>query len=183
MTVENTSMSRSTGFAGAEEPSGAAVADDPARLEEDPRWKVARRVAASKGFAKSKFLISFILYICEKHLLDQTSEITEQQIGEHVFRRPQGYNPGDDNIVRNYARLLRQRLDEYFTGEGIEETIRIVVPRGGYVPLFVEEDKVVGERNPEPELAESIDVAPSKLPERLAGPDWNDPIDSDRHRP
>jgi hypothetical protein len=183
MTVENTSMSRSTGFAGAEEPSGAAVADDPARLEEDPRWKVARRVAASKGFAKSKFLISFILYICEKHLLDQTDELTEQQIGEHVFRRPQGYNPGDDNIVRNYARLLRQRLDEYFTGEGIEETIRIVVPRGGYVPLFVEDDKVVGRPSPEPELAESTDVAPSKLPERLAGPDWNDRIDSDRYHP
>jgi hypothetical protein len=177
MTVENTSMSRSTGSAGAEQPSGAAVADDQARLEEDPRWKVARRVAVSKGFAKSKFLISFILYICEKHLLDQTDELTEQQIGEQVFRRPQGYNPGDDNIVRNYARLLRQRLDEYFTGEGIEETIRIVVPRGGYVPLFVEADKVVGRPSPEPEQAESTDVAPSKLP------DLNDRIDSDRHRP
>jgi hypothetical protein len=182
MTVESTSLSRSTGFAGAERPSGTAVADDPARLDEDPRWKVARRVAASKGFAKSKFLISFILYICEKHLLDQTDELTEQQIGEHVFRRPQGYNPGDDNIVRNYARLLRQRLDEYFTGEGIEETIRIVVPRGGYVPLFVE-DKVVGRWNPQPELGESTNIVSSKLPEGLAGPDLNDRIHSDRHRP
>jgi hypothetical protein len=174
MTVENTSMSKSTGFAGAEQPSGTAVADDPARLDEDPRWKVARRVAASKGFAKSKFLISFILYICEKHLLDQTSELTEQQIGEHVFRRPQGYNPGDDNIVRNYARLLRQRLDEYFTGEGIEETIRIVVPRGGYVPLFVEKDKMVGERKPPLEATESVDVGLPQLPERSAALDLND---------
>jgi hypothetical protein len=182
MTVENTSMSRSTGFAGAEQHSGAAVADDPARFEQDPRWKVAKRVAASKGFAKSKFLISFILYICEKHLLDQTDELTEQQIGEHVFRRPQGYNPGDDNIVRNYARLLRQRLDEYFTGEGIEETIRIVVPRGGYVPLFVEEDKAVGERKPPLEATEPADAALTQLPERSGALDLNDRGYPDRPR-
>jgi hypothetical protein len=149
MTVEDTSMSRRQGGAEAEPPSGTAIADHGLRLEEDSRWHVARRVAASKGFAKSKLLISFILYICEKRLLDQTDEITEQLIGEHVFRRPQGYNPGEDNIVRNYARLLRQRLEEYFNGEGLDETIRIAVPRGGYVPLFIEDDKVVGESRPQ----------------------------------
>jgi hypothetical protein len=158
MTVEDTSMSRRRGFAEAERLSGMAVADHLVRLEEDPRWAVARRVAGSKGFAKSKFLISFILYICEKHLLDQTGEITEQLIGEHVFRRPQGYNPGEDNIVRNYARLLRQRLDEYFNSEGIDETIRIAVPRGGYVPIFIEEDKAVGEIRPQPSQVGLIGV-------------------------
>jgi len=111
-------------------------------------------VAASKGFAKSRFLTSFVLYICEKYLLGQTGEITEQQIGEQVFRRPHGYSPGEDNIVRNYARLLRQRLEEYFTTEGIDETIRIVVPRGGYVPLFLEENMIIGKSKPEPFPAE-----------------------------
>ena len=49
---------------------------------------------------------------------------------------PPSYNPGEDNIVRSYARLLRNRLEEYFTGEGSEEALRIVVPRGQYVPSF-----------------------------------------------
>jgi hypothetical protein len=162
MPVETTSMSTGPGFAEAEHPSGNEAVDSLPRLDEDPRWLVARRVSASKGFAKSRFLASFILYICEKRLFNLTSEITEQQIGEQVFRRPQGYNPGEDNIVRNYARLLRQRLDEYFTGEGIDETIRIVVPRGGYIPLFVEEDMVVGERkqNPAPAEAPHLDDPP-----------------------
>jgi hypothetical protein len=158
MTVEDTLISKGQRLAEAERLSGTAVADHLVLLEEDPRWGVARRVAASKGFAKSKFLISFILYICEKHLLDQTGEITEQLIGEHVFRRPQGYNPGEDNIVRNYARLLRQRLDEYFNGEGIYETIRIAVPRGGYVPIFIEEDRAVGESRPQSVQVELIGV-------------------------
>jgi hypothetical protein len=157
-------MTSGTSFAEAEQPSGTAVPNHAARLEEDPRWHLARRVAASKGFAKSKFLTSFVLYICEKHLLDQTGEITEQQIGEQVFRRPRGYNPGEDNIVRNYARLLRQRLEEYFAGEGTDEAIRIVVPRGGYVPLFVEENALIGESHPNRPLAEALHVnSPSHL--------------------
>jgi hypothetical protein len=164
-------MTSWTSFAEAEQPLGTAVANPVARLEEDPRWHVARRVAASKGFAKSKFLTSFVLYICEKYLLDQTGEITEQQIGEQVFRRPHGYNPGEDNIVRNYARLLRQRLDEYFAGEGSSETVRIVVPRGGYIPLFIEEDAVIGENRPAPSPAESYPLDFPSHPDGMPPPD------------
>lgn len=143
VTVDKNAKGRSVSFVEADYPSTTTDIEDRVRLEEDPRWQVAKRVAASKGFAKSQFLTHFVLYICEKHLLERTDEITEQQIGEQVFRRPEGYNPGEDNIVRNYARLLRQRLEEYFVSE--EETIRIVVPRGGYIPLFVEEGKEIGE--------------------------------------
>jgi hypothetical protein len=160
-------MGRSTSFVSAGPPLSSAGAEDQVRLEEDPRWQVAERIAASKGFAKSKFLTHFLIYICEKYLLEQTDEITEQRIGEHVFRRPAGYNPGEDNIVRNYARLLRGRLEEYFAGEGKDETIRIVVPRGGYVPLFFEEGKVVGENKPQPSSCGSAYLDPSPLPDRL----------------
>ncbi len=72
------------------------------------------------------------------HLTGCASELTEQKIGERVFARPEGYKPGDDNIVRNYARLLRQRLDHYFAEEGQHERLRILVPRGAYIPLVVE---------------------------------------------
>ena len=141
------------------QPSETKAANLAERLEEDPRWHLARRIAGSKGFVKSKFLTSFVLYICEKYLLDQADEISEQQIGEQVFRRPRGYNPGEDNIVRNYARLLRQRLDEYFAVEGIDERVRVVVPRGGYVPLFIEADAVVGESKSDPPPVEAGDFA------------------------
>ncbi len=109
-------------------------------------------------------------------MLDQAGEITEQQIGEQVFRRPREYNPGEDNIVRNYARLLRQRLEEYFDGEGIEETIRIVVPRGRYVPLFIEEDMVIGESKPNFSPAEAVSLEfPSHL-DRMLPQDQSQPF-------
>jgi hypothetical protein len=101
-----------------------------------PEWRLACRVAASKGLSRSERLPRFLLYVCEQYLLGRVHEITEQRIGIQVFNRPSDYNPGEDNIVRSYARLLRKRLDLYFEGEGSGETMRIVIPRGGYVPVF-----------------------------------------------
>lgn len=66
----------------------------------------------------------------------RVDEISEQQIGIHVFRRPTDYDPGTDNIVRSQARILRRKLEEYFAEEGRHEVLTLTVPRGGYVPAF-----------------------------------------------
>jgi hypothetical protein len=107
-----------------------------ADLSARPEWKLACRVAASKGICKSELLPKFLLYVCEQQLLGKAHEISEQRIGTQIFNRPRDYNPGEDNIVRSYARTLRKRLDEFFEGEGSTEPLRIVIPRGGYVPAF-----------------------------------------------
>ncbi|QMV18384.1 hypothetical protein GOB94_06575 [Granulicella sp. 5B5] len=99
-------------------------------------WNLACRVAASKGLSKSALLPKFLLYICEQSLTGNARLLTEQRIGTAIFNRPPDYNPGEDNIVRSYARTLRRRLDEYFESDGQAETMRIVVPRGGYIPVF-----------------------------------------------
>lgn len=109
---------------------------EPGCLTEDPRWQLAQRIAASKSFSKSALLSKFLLYVCDRALSGRTDEISENQIGVHVFLRRPGYNPGDDNIVRNYARQLRQRLDHYFEEEGKSEDLRISIPLGKYIPVF-----------------------------------------------
>lgn len=105
-------------------------------LVDDPRWQLARRIAVSKCFEKSAFLVSFLLYVCERELSGKGQEISEREIGVKALGRPTAYNPGEDNIVRNYARLLRKRLEEYFNTEGKAETLRIEIPRGRYIPVF-----------------------------------------------
>jgi hypothetical protein len=107
-----------------------------ARLTDDPRWQLVQRVVSSRNFAKSSFLSSFLLYICDRELRGKPEEITEYQIGIQAFGRPATYNPGEDNVVRNYARLLRKRLDEYFETQGKDEAIRVTIPRGRYIPVF-----------------------------------------------
>ena len=122
------------------ETSGTALLmeEDRAQTEFTSReeWKLACRVAASKGMSKSDLLPRFLLHICELSLCERADEITEQRIGTLIFNRPADYNPGEDNIVRSYARTMRKRLDEYFAKEGQSEPLKIVIPRGGYVPFF-----------------------------------------------
>jgi len=105
-------------------------------LAADPRWPLAQRIVASRGFAKSALLSRFLLYVCEREITGKTAEISEHQIGVQVFGRRAGYNAGEDNIVRNYARQLRHRLDQYFLEEGREEELRVTIPRGKYLPVY-----------------------------------------------
>jgi hypothetical protein len=94
------------------------------------------RVLESKHFAKAPLLSAFLTYACEAALGDESARLTEQEIGVRVFRRPEGYDPGEDNIVRNYARQLRRRLDAYYQEEGRTDPLRIEMPKGGYAANF-----------------------------------------------
>jgi hypothetical protein len=105
-------------------------------LEDDPRWHLAQRIVDSPQFCKSPRLSQFLLYIVAKVLEGRQNEVTEQQIGVHVFGRPQGYRTVDDNIVRSYARQLRKRLSDYFASDGIEHDLRLEIPVGSYLPAF-----------------------------------------------
>jgi hypothetical protein len=105
-------------------------------VEDDPRWCAVQRILSSNTFAKTPRLSGFFSYVAERTLLGRLDEISEQQIGVHVFGRPTNYNPGDDNIVRQTARQLRQRLALYYQEEGREESMLISIPRGGYALRF-----------------------------------------------
>lgn len=114
-------------------------------LDSDPRWALALRITESQHFAKSPLLSKFLLFICERSLLGAADELTEHNIGVLVFRRRPGYKTSEDNIVRNYARQLRQRLDQYFDGPGQDEPLRITIPRG-YNPVFESKGNQVQEQ-------------------------------------
>jgi hypothetical protein len=103
---------------------------------DDPRWLLVQRIVVSRSMGRSPLLSEFLLYICDRHLRNQAAELTEQRIGVHVFGRSEGYNSNDDNIVRNYARTLRKRVEDYFATEGKHEDLRLEIPRGAYVPVF-----------------------------------------------
>ena len=111
---------------------------DDISLAADWRWQLTQRVVASPVFQKSPRLTAFLLYVTEKALQEHPEEVTEQQIGVHVFGRPAGYDSGSDNVVRSQARHLRMRLEQYFATEGSGESTAIVIPKGTYLPSFVE---------------------------------------------
>lgn len=116
--------------------SASCSAEIQETLETSAEWELTQRVAASPSFSRSHKLKQFLLYVCERSITGRTDEITEQQIGVHVFGRPSDYNPGESSIVRSQARLLRHKLETYFANEGSHESLEIVVTKGTYIPCF-----------------------------------------------
>jgi len=107
-------------------------------------------MAGGHTFSKSARLPAFLLYVCERAILGRINEVTEQQVGIHVFGRAPDYNYSEDNIVRTHARLLRRKIEEYYAAEGSHENLRILIPKGGYLPVF--ETAPIAEPPPVPPL-------------------------------
>lgn len=103
---------------------------------EASRRELVRRVVQSTGFARSERLTTLLTYVCDLTLRGRQGEINEQNIGQAVFGRSRDYDSSVDGIVRSQASRLRHRLEQYFESDGLNEPMRIVIPRGGYVPLF-----------------------------------------------
>lgn len=102
----------------------------------DARHAELDRILGSAAFSKAPRLCALLNYIVEHSLSGHLDELTEQQIGIQVFGRSPGYNSAEDTIVRGTARHLRQRLDQYYSEEGRQDTVRLSVPKGGYVARF-----------------------------------------------
>jgi hypothetical protein len=100
------------------------------------RRELVRRIVSSPTFARSERLVALLTYVCDMVFKGREEEINEQKIGLEIFGRAPGFDSGADGIVRSQASRLRQRLDLYFQQEGANEPVRIVIPRGGYVPVF-----------------------------------------------
>jgi hypothetical protein len=101
-----------------------------------PHWALVERVAASQHFQSSARLKDFLLYVASCSLRGAPEEVTEHFIGIKVFHRSPGYNSAEDSIVRTHARLLRQKLADYFQNEGSREETIIEIPKGHYLPVF-----------------------------------------------
>jgi hypothetical protein len=127
--------------------------------ETDPRRDLIRRVASSATFEKPTRLRAFFLYVCECALDQQPEAATEQQIGIHVYGRPPGYNPNEDNIVRSQARLLRWKLEHHFANEGKDESMFITIPKGQYLPVFESRTPTA---NPAPVQSQPVQAHPVK---------------------
>jgi hypothetical protein len=105
-------------------------------LADDDRWALVGRILASPHFGKAIQLRELLLYLAKQAILSPLEDVTEQEIGWRVLGRRQDYNPQADNIVRVQIRRLRQKLEEYFVGDGAHEPLVIAIPKGSHVLRF-----------------------------------------------
>jgi hypothetical protein len=144
-------------------PPNADAPVTPGSYREDERWRLVEEILASRTFAKAARLSSFLSYICQQTLEGKSERINEQQIGVHVFSRSASYQASDDSIVRSQARLLRQKLEEYFEHERPNSQMIISIPKGGYVPVFQRKTEMDSRPSRSEVGATQLVVAPSPI--------------------
>jgi TolB-like protein len=94
------------------------------------------KILASEGFVNAERLRRFLRFTVEARLSGEHEQIKEYLLGREVFDRDDRYDPRMDPIVRVEARRLRSRLEEYYGRAGVDDAIRIELPKGSYVPLI-----------------------------------------------
>src|SRR5205085_10639493 len=94
------------------------------------------QILRSRVFVHSHRIRRFLQFVVEECLLGRQHRLKEYLIGLEVFNRLEAFDPRVDSIVRVEARRLRTKLDEYYQTEGSEDTIRIELRKGSYVPIF-----------------------------------------------
>src|SRR6202451_3061486 len=131
----------------------------PALHDDDGRWSLVLRIAASRQFTKAPQLQDILIYICKRALTDPAATIREFEIGCNPLGRKPDFTPHEDNIVRVQISHLRKKLDEYFATDGRDEPVQITVPRGAYVPSFEPRMEIAEAPNPTPAMVVNVPPA------------------------
>jgi TolB-like protein/Tfp pilus assembly protein PilF len=94
------------------------------------------RILATDAFRRSPSLGRFLTYLVDRALAGEDRSIKEYRLGLEVFDRGEDFDPKDDTIVRVQARNLRARLDAYYENPTPLDSIRFMLPKGGYALDF-----------------------------------------------
>src|ERR1700689_1017697 len=95
------------------------------------------RILSNAAFSGANRRSRLLRFLVEQTLEDNGESLKEWVIAAEVFDRAPGYDPQIDSVVRVEVGRLRTRLAEYYDKAGVEEPVRIEIPKGGYRPVFV----------------------------------------------
>jgi len=97
------------------------------------------RLLASDFLRRSPSHLRLLRYLVERRLANDNGALREMAIGVEVFQRnPSTYDPKNDPIVRVNVSRLRERLVKHYAMFEAPPQVRIDLPKGRYVPEFVE---------------------------------------------
>lgn len=125
------------------------MTDQPPLSNEDARDAV-QRLVAWKGIAGSDRLRGLVEYLATETLAGRGDDIRAKTIALDHY----GYAPDElvdrESVVRVDAGRLRRRLDDYYRGDGVNDPVRLMLPKGSYRPIFERASKTVTDDGPDP---------------------------------
>ena len=106
-----------------------------------------QRVCESKEFRSKPRMKKFLTYLTHEFIEGRGESIKGYSIGVDVFNQPEDFDPDLNALVRINAGRLRRLLRLYYFEEGIDDPIKIEIPKGKYVPSFLDNSNA-GSRAP-----------------------------------
>src|SRR5580692_8263590 len=95
-----------------------------------------QRIIQSKAFRTSEVHRNLLHYLAEKSLAGDADSLKEYTVGLDVFAKPSSYDPRQESVVRMHMARLRQKLAEYYRTEGVEDSVIVNLPKGGFKVTF-----------------------------------------------
>jgi hypothetical protein len=90
------------------------------------------RILASNTLRGSEVLRRLFRFLADKTFCGQGDELKEYSIGLDALGKPPTYDPRQDAAVRLQASRLRQKIEEYYRAEGVNDPLVIELPRGRF---------------------------------------------------
>jgi TolB-like protein/tetratricopeptide (TPR) repeat protein len=122
---------------------GTHISPDEARV-------AVTNLAAAEAFQHSPQLQRLLRFLAAEALEGRGPRLKEYVLGVEVFGRPATYDPRLDSIVRVEAHRLRAALEEYYRGDGSEDSIVFDLPKGTYQPSFRRRETAASVPSPPP---------------------------------
>ena len=97
-------------------------------------------VLQSEVFVKNEKLSAFLEFVVQERLAGREDSLKQYTIAVRALGYQVDFSPQINPVVRIYASRLRRSLNEYYESVGTG-TLRIVLPKGSYVPEFHVPDK------------------------------------------
>jgi len=94
------------------------------------------RPVGSATFKHAEISRRMLVYLGEQTLEGRAGRLKEYTVGVEAFGKPPDYDPKTDSSVRVQLSNFREKLDEYYRGEGANDPVVIEVPSGHFKLAF-----------------------------------------------
>jgi hypothetical protein len=104
--------------------------------DSEPYLDQIERLTHSHTLRKAESLCKLLRYLADHALAQPGVPLKEYQIATEVFGRSDDFDPQSDSAIRVQAGRLRLKLHDYYTHEGLADTIVVEMPNGTYALNF-----------------------------------------------
>lgn len=112
-------------------------------IDHEELEKILQKIFSSDYFS-SKFDRKLLQYLIDATLNSRV--LKETDIAKELFQRDEDFNPSDSSIVRSHMYSLRKKLGTYYISEGLEDQIRLSIPKGHYKVEFISKPKPIPQK-------------------------------------